>query len=250
MPEGPSLVILKEETQRFVGKKITKVAGNAKIDLQRMKGEKITDIKSWGKHLLICFNDFFLRIHLMMFGSYRIDEKKDSPPRLHLKFSKGQLNFYSCSVRMIEGRVEDIYDWELDTMSPLWNSARALKSVSKQKKELVCDVLLDQEIFAGVGNIIKNEALFICRTHPLNTIEKIPAAKLKELVRINREYCFDFYKWKKEFTLRKHWLIYRKQLCSNCGGKIKISYPGKRERRNFTCDNCQIIYKRNVRKKA
>ena len=76
MPEGPSIVILKEEVAAFKNKKVGTVTGNAKIDLERMAGQKVIDFKSWGKHFLICFDGFFLRIHLLMFGSYLINEKK------------------------------------------------------------------------------------------------------------------------------------------------------------------------------
>ena len=36
MPEGPSIVILKEEAARFTGRKVQEVTGNAKIDLERL----------------------------------------------------------------------------------------------------------------------------------------------------------------------------------------------------------------------
>lgn len=32
MPEGPSIILLKEEVQQFSGKKILAVSGNSKID--------------------------------------------------------------------------------------------------------------------------------------------------------------------------------------------------------------------------
>src|ERR1700751_858391 len=101
MPEGPSIVILKEELEPFVGKKIISVTGNAKIDIQRLLNKKITVIKSWGKHLLICFDDFYIRIHLLMFGSYRINERKETAARLSMKFKNGEVNFYNCSIKLI-----------------------------------------------------------------------------------------------------------------------------------------------------
>jgi endonuclease-8 len=58
MPEGPSIVILKESVCQFRGKKIFSVEGNSKLDIQRMSGEKILDFKSWGKHFIICFKKF------------------------------------------------------------------------------------------------------------------------------------------------------------------------------------------------
>jgi endonuclease-8 len=76
--EGPSLVILSEELNGFVGKTITDVTGNSKQDIERINGRKIEEIKSWGKHLLILFGDFTVRIHFLMFGSYRINEQKEN----------------------------------------------------------------------------------------------------------------------------------------------------------------------------
>ncbi|HET7118632.1 MAG TPA: hypothetical protein VFI29_19205 [Hanamia sp.] len=46
MPEGPTIIILKEEVQSFIGKKIIKVEGNSKLDIQRLSGKKILDFKS------------------------------------------------------------------------------------------------------------------------------------------------------------------------------------------------------------
>ncbi|MER3465444.1 MAG: endonuclease, partial [Chitinophagaceae bacterium] len=39
---------------------------------------------------------------------------------------------------------------------------------------MVNDALLDQEIFSGVGNIIKNEVLYRIEVHPLSTIGALP----------------------------------------------------------------------------
>ncbi len=243
MPEGPSILILKEDTQLFKGEKILEIAGNSKIDLKRLEGLEVLDFKSWGKHFLICFEDFFLRIHLLLFGSYRINEQRALAPRLSMKFINGELNFYSCSIKLIEGKPESIYDWELDIMSEEWNSMRAFESVKQHKNKMICDTLLDQTIFAGVGNIIKNEVLFITKINPESKVKAIPEKKLGELVSATRNYSFDFYKWKKEFVLKQHWLIYRKSICPRCNIPIKMVHIGETWRRSYFCLNCQILYK-------
>src|SRR5947207_746490 len=117
--EGPSIVILLEEAKEFIGKKIIGVSGNTKIEKERLLNQKITDLKSWGKHFIICFNGFFVRIHFLMFGSYRINEQKENP-RLALKFKKGEFNFYNCSVKIVEGDFYSQYDQEVDVMSDEW----------------------------------------------------------------------------------------------------------------------------------
>jgi Formamidopyrimidine-DNA glycosylase len=163
MPEGPSIVILREEVQTFTGQKILRAEGNStKIDKARLVGQRIVAFRSWGKHFLIELDGFALRIHFLLFGSYRVNERKDRPARLSLSFAKGELNFYSCSVRYIEGELDDIYDWRTDVMSDQWDAARARKKVRAAPETPVCDALLDQNVFAGVGNIIKNECCSGC----------------------------------------------------------------------------------------
>ena len=171
MPEGPSIVIVKELVQPFKEKKVIKVEGNSKLDIQRICGEKIIDFKSWGKHFLICFKDFSVRIHFMMFGSYRINERKDTTARMSLIFKKGELSFYTCSIKFIEEPLDEVYDWAADVMNDNWSGKAAKKKLKATPETLVCDALLDQNIFAGVGNIIKNEVLFRIRLHPETKVE-------------------------------------------------------------------------------
>src|SRR5687767_8183644 len=115
MPEGPSIFITKEAIRPLLkGKKITAVRGNSKIEMDKLIGKKISDIRSWGKHLLICFPSSTIRIHFLMFGSYNIDEhiKPDRSLRLALTAGDHTVFFYTCSIRILEGHVDDLYNWE------------------------------------------------------------------------------------------------------------------------------------------
>jgi len=243
MPEGPTLAILSEEAAGFRGKTVRQSTGNSKLDLGRMQGRRIVSIRSWGKHLLIEFRGFSLRVHLMMFGSYRINERKPAAaPRLSLRFDQGEINFYTCSLKYIEGPLDETYDWSGDVLSDRWNPAKARRKLKARPDTLVCDALLDQDIFAGVGNIIKNEVLFRIRLHPESRIGNLPPRKLGDLIRQARQYSFDFLAWKKAFVLKKHWLVHTKRTCPQCGGPLSKTYPGKTQRRSFFCPRCQILY--------
>ncbi len=245
MPEGPSIVILKEECRPFLKKKVLSAGGNARQDIQRIKGKTITGFKSWGKHFLICFDGFYIRIHLLLFGSYRINEQRTMSPRLALKFKNGELNFYNGSVKIIDGKPEETYDWEIDTMSETWNPDRAVKALQVMGNTMVCDVLLDQHVFAGSGNIIKNEVLFILRTHPETLVGALSRREKKKLVTTVREYCFDFYRWKKAFELRKHWQIYRARICPRCHIPVTVvKSMGKTKRKTYFCTSCQLLKKK------
>jgi endonuclease-8 len=242
--EGPSLVIIKEETKSFKRKRVIETAGLAKIDMDRLVGEKIKSIRTWGKHFLIEFTPITLRIHFLMFGSYRVNETKEGrKPSLHLKFDDGsELNFYTCSVKEIEGRLEDHYDWSADVMSRQWDPAKARRKLKKQPDLNVGDALLNQEIFAGVGNIIKNEVLFRIAVHPDNKVGQLPPRKLTSLVAEARNYSYDFFRWKKVFQLKKHWLIYTKKKCPRCKVPALKKYTGLMKRRTFYCEQCQQLY--------
>ncbi|MFC4929089.1 DNA-formamidopyrimidine glycosylase family protein [Massilia sp. GCM10023247] len=244
MPEGPSLFILKEETARYVGQEIVEAGGNTTaIDTGRLVGQTILSLRTWGKHFLIELPDMALRIHFLLFGTYRVNERRDKPPRLFLRLADGgEINFYACSVREIGRDLDAQYDWSADVMSEAWNPARARKKLRAQPDMLACDALLDQEIFSGVGNIIKNEVLFRIRVHPSSTVGALPARKLCALVAEARQYSFDFLEWKKQYVLKQHWLAHAKTTCPRCNIPFKKAHLGRSNRRSFFCERCQKRY--------
>ena len=241
MPEGPSLVILREEAAHFRRRTVRRVEGNSTLDIQRMQGRRVRSVRSWGKHFLLEFSSFSLRVHMLMFGTYRIDEPKpDKPQRLALHFDNGVLYFYSSSLKYVEGPLDESYDWRADVMSPDWDPKLARRKLKRQPDTLACDALLDQDVFAGVGNIIKNEVLFRIRVHPETRIGDLPPRKLGQLIAQAREYSFDFLEWKKQYVLRKHWLVHRRRECPGCGRRLELAHLGTRQRRTFWCGHCQL----------
>lgn len=244
MPEGPSLVILKEELQPHLGKKVLEVRGNAKVDLRPLLNRTINDISTWGKHLLLTIGKTTLRIHFLLFGKYSLDEdiRPEKSLRLYLRTKAGEIYFYTCAIRVLEEPIDDIYDWSADVMSDTWSAVRARKKLKEIPDEVVCDVLLDQNIFSGVGNIIKNEVLYRVKIHPLSTVGALPSAKINAMIREARNYSFDFLEWKKAYVLKKHWLAHTKKICKRCNLPIRKEYLGKTARRTFYCDNCQELF--------
>jgi endonuclease-8 len=107
---------------------------------------------------------------------------------------------------------------------------------------LACDALLDQNIFAGCGNIIKNEVLFRIRVHPESRLGKLPTKQLNALIKEARKYSFDFLQWKKQYVLKKHWLAHTKKTCARCKIPLIKKHLGKTNRRSFFCNKCQVIY--------
>ena len=242
MPEGPSLIIVKENIAPFIGSKIIAASGYAAINYSLLEQKKIIDIQTWGKHLFICLKDINIEIHLRMFGSYLINERKPKiNAKLSLQFAKDELNFYVVDVKLIKDI--SIYDKEVDVMSEEWNEAKAIKKLKEYPKVKICDSLLDQQIFSGVGNIIKNEVLWRVKLHPETIVENITPAQLKKLMKEVVVYPLEFLKYRKEGTLAKYWKAYNQKLCSRCKNKIVKSYLGKGKRASFFCEHCQILKK-------
>jgi endonuclease-8 len=243
MPEGPSILILKEKALQFKGDKVIAAScNNGMLNTEMLTDQTIVDFKSWGKHFLICLPAFTIRVHLMMFGTYRINEHTVKPPRLHLQFEDGELNFYSCNLKLIAEPLDDVYDWQADIMSEKWDTKKAVKKMKAIPSLLICDALMDQHIFSGVGNIIKNEVLFRSRVHPESPVAAMPPQKIREIITEAVMYSFEFLEQRKEGTLKRHWQAYHKKECPRDHAPFTSRVTGKSRRSTFYCELCQIKY--------
>jgi endonuclease-8 len=188
--------------------------------------------------------ELILRVHFLLFGTYRINERREEKnPRLSIETANGnELNLYACAIREIDRDTYQAYDFSADVMSPSWAPKKARKKLRAQPDLLACDALLDQDIFSGVGNIIKNEVLFRIRVHPLSTVGALPAPKLRALVDEARQYSFDFLEWKRQYVLKQHWLAHAKRICPRCNIPFHKANLGRTNRRSFWCERCQKRY--------
>jgi endonuclease-8 len=247
--EGPSLFLAKEQLRPFKKKTVLEASGNTKLDKAMFVGRDVKDIFSWGKHLVLQFDSFALRIHFMLFGTFEAnvdgewvtgDYRRARTPRLALRFENGIINTYNCSLKRIESRnAKREYDFSIDTMSPKWDAAAALKRMKAQPDSEISDVLLDQNVFAGVGNIIKNEVLSLTRIAPQRKVRDLSARERKALVETARAFSKQFYRWRKKFVLKKNLRAHRRSQCPHCGGKMTWRKTGLRERWAHWCPLCQ-----------
>jgi endonuclease-8 len=248
--EGPSLYLAADQLKPFKDKTVLAVSGNSKIEKERMLQKKVKNIFPWGKHLVIQFDEFALRTHFMLFGAFEAevnnttltgDYRRSYIPRLQLDFENGNIKLFNCSVKFLETtNAKAEYDFTIDIMSSKWDPDKAFHSIYAKPGAEIADILLDQTIFAGVGNIIKNEVLWRVRIHPHTKVKNIPPADLKDLIAETRKFSRLFYKWRKVFSLRKHLDIYQKSICPRCGAKVKREKTGKRNRISHFCTACQI----------
>lgn len=248
--EGPSLFLAAELLAPFIGEQIDEVGGNTKIGKERLLGKKILSIFSYGKYLFFQLDAFALRVHFLLFGSFEASvagekvtgdyPKKARMPRLHLTLKSGQIDLYSCSVKFIEhSNARQLCDFTTDIMSEAWDEKKALKKLKQCEDSEIADALLDQTIFAGVGNIIKNEVLLQAKILPTHKVKELSTAQLKQLILITRNFVFQFYQWRKNFELKKHYNIYRQGICKQCGNKVLRKKTGLRNRMGYVCLHCQ-----------
>lgn len=251
--EGPSLHLAAHQLQPFAGQRIQGVRGNTTIGKERLQGQVVSRIFAWGKHLVLQCDGFALRVHFLLFGSYEADVegvtvtgdyKRTSDPRLALTFANGELRMYTCSVRWLEAAdAYATYDHRLDVLARQWDPAHALRQMDAHPDAEIADVLLDQDIFAGVGNIIKNEVLSLERIHPATRVRDLRPEQRTELVRRARSFAQQFLRWRRKFVLLKHLTIHRRSACPHCGGPVKHERTGQRKRISHYCPVCQPLRK-------
>jgi endonuclease-8 len=247
--EGPSLYLAQEQLRPFKGEIVLAARGNTKLDKTMFPGRRVKDIFSWGKHLVFQFDSFALRIHFMLWGTFEAevdgrwvtgDYRRARVPRLAFRFENGSVNTYNCSLKLIESRnAKRDYDFTIDIMSRRWDAAAALKHVKAQPEAEIADVLLDQTVFAGVGNIIKNEVLSLTHIEPKRKVATLSTRELKRLIDETQAFSKQFYRWRKKFVLTKNLRVHRRALCPHCGGRLIREKTGQRQRWAYWCPMCQ-----------
>jgi endonuclease-8 len=249
--EGPSLVLAAQQLRPFKKKIVLEATGNTKLDKSVFVGKEVRDIFSWGKHLVFQFDSFALRIHFMLFGTFEAeidgvwvtgDYRRARVPRLAFRFENGVVNTYNCSLKLIESRnAKRDYDFSSDIMSRKWDPAAALKRVKKLPDAEIADVLLDQNIFAGVGNIIKNEVLSLQHIAPQTKVGELSAKQMKAVIAEARGFSQQFLRWRRKFVLKKNLKAHRRALCPHCAGRLTRAKTGARERWSYWCPVCQPL---------
>ncbi|XP_047573395.1 endonuclease 8-like 2 isoform X2 [Lutra lutra] len=142
----------------------------------------------------------WLQVSFGMFGSIWVNEfsraKKankrgdwrDPIPRLVLYFGGGGfLAFYNCQMSWSSSPVVRPAS---DILSEKFDRRQALEALSQEQP--VCYTLLDQRYFSGLGNIIKNEALYRAGIHPLSLGSLLSHQHLEALVDHVVEFSADW----------------------------------------------------------
>jgi endonuclease VIII len=189
MPEGDTLFRIATALRKAL-----QGARVVKFESARLRGaplgERIEEVSARGKNLLIRFEKGrTLRTHLMLHGAwhlYRAGEKWQRPAflaRVMLEADNGVVAVCFAAPVVEWLRPESLADLGPDATSDSFDRATARKRLRSLPPETAAgDALLDQQALAGVGNVIKCEALFLCRQDPFAPLATLSDDALARLV--------------------------------------------------------------------
>ena len=181
MPEGPEIlyfsVLLKKKLKNYKFKEIKSFTNKPIIIPTDWDGD-ILDVDCKGKLLWFYVsgknnNNFYMHIHYGITGWFRFD-KPESNIKFEFVFEKENLNkelnmymedkrrFSKINIYTQEQHEKIINKLGIDLFSNQFTQ-KNFKDIIKNKNTLIAALLLKQEIFCGIGNYIKNEALYMGR---------------------------------------------------------------------------------------
>ncbi len=241
MPEGPSILHLKNQLLPFKGKIVKQAGGYGTMPTAWIKGKKLLDILTWGKHLLLVFNNGTVRIHLGLFGEVIINNRKKVNRSFYLEFNKGEINGYVVRAQKLEKPLNKIYDWRTDILSDKFDK-KHIKSLLKLKADkTIDDILMDQNLFSGSGNKIRNEALYRAGIHPLSIVGKIPASKVSKLINEVVNYAKLFYNQLEKKGVNDFFQVYQQEYAAD-GTEVTMKILPKTKRKIFYSEHSQKLF--------
>jgi len=274
VPEGDTIFRAARTLHKALsGKTVTRfetvLALLARVDDQSpIAGRRIEEVRAAGKHLLFEFSgDLFLRTHMRMSGSwhiYRIGERWQRPRRdMRIVVETADFAAVGFSIpvaELIDRRALERHD-ELRRLGPdLLGSEideqEIIRRIRERNQKPIGELLLNQRVAAGIGNVYKNEVLFLCGVHPHTIAAQITDDQIRGLfataatlmranVRDGTPQAITTYTGLRRTTHRSDpssrlWVYSRGgEPCRKCGTPIEFSKDGDDARVTYWCPSCQ-----------
>jgi endonuclease-8 len=258
MPEGPQVRRVGKMIGAYAGRNLIKIVHPASrqpwaLDLP----QQILGAETKGKNIFVQLgNGQIIYNHMLMWGGWLPKITTEGRKRLNTAFyfdDGSELGYYGGGIlKLISPEdaaaiIAKIGPDILDAESVLL--AQLISEASKP----IGEVLLDQAIVAGVGNIYKSEAMFAAKIHPELPANRISEEKLGRLVAwLQRQMRADVIRGGITTTppnLAKQGIrrfVYRRrgQACLLCGAKVlRMEQGGSLKRSTYFCPVCQTIDK-------
>lgn len=236
-------------------------------DLSRLVGLRVEGVGAAGKHLLIAFVDepghrLTLRTHMRMTGSwhrYRQGEPWRLPERratVVLATEAAVAVCFDCpTVELLTdagvARSRSLRTLGPDLLSPAFETdaslaADAVRRLLSADRAPIGEALQDQTLMAGIGNVVRNEALFMERVNPWTPVDVLNEVRLDALIATTRRILERGAATGRRLTTddprpgHAHW-VYRRagRLCRRCGTLIRFDRQGPLARDTYWCPSCQ-----------
>ena len=261
MPEGDTIFRTATTLRRWLGGREitgarTTVAGVAAAALV---GDRVSEVEARGKHLLVRFDSRrVLHTHMRMTGSWHVYSAGE---RWHRPASQARLVleagdrlavcFNAPVVELLAPRMEQVHPSLTGLgpdvlVQPLDLAAVRTRAAGLPRETEIGDVLLDQRVVAGIGNIYRCETLFLGRVHPKRPLGSVEDATLDRLVldasRLMRANARPESSVGREFGLGAdgRWVYGRaRRPCRRCGTRIVSARTGSQARTAYWCPRCQ-----------
>ena len=255
MVEGPTAkaYALRIE-ENFKNSFIEKIETKSKkifIDLNSLIGKKIKRVETIGKNIILLINGFAIRLHLMMYGTihiYSLNEPLLKPERLiRLIIQTREKKLVVYNAPIVEIGKDDLVEKLLkelgrDPLREDWDREETLRRIKACKGRKIGEVLLDQKVIAGIGNILRNEILFRAKIHPERLVDELKDEEIRRILGVAEKLCKKFLEFKlKKKRIKPLLFVYNRhnKLCRVCCNPIKFYLQEPIKRKTFVCENCQ-----------
>ena len=253
MPEGDTIHRLASRLEAALGGREIELADapNPRSPIHRragrLRGRVLEGVEARGKHLLAHFSGgLVVHSHLGMNGRWRIRAEGGDPyASPWLVLGAGPVRAAQVGGKLLrlvsESRARNdpgLLQLGPDPLRPDFDPDEALARLCSDPRREVGDALLDQRIIAGVGNAIRNEALFRARVSPWRRIAATSGTELEALVATTRAVMAESLQ-----AGRRPRSIYRAdgRTCPRCGERISSRGQGDANRIVYWCPHCQPL---------
>ena len=176
MPEGHTLHRLARDlAAAFAGRRVrtSSPQGRFAAEAQALDGSEVLGAESGGKHVFVEFEgDRFVHVHLGLIGTFTITEGTAPPAvgavRLRIEDGASYADLrgaITCDLVGRERRDQVIAALGPDPLRADADPERAWDRVRRSDR-MLGDLLMDQKVLAGVGNVYRAEVLFRHRLDP------------------------------------------------------------------------------------
>jgi endonuclease VIII len=196
VPEGDTIHrIAASLAPRLVGKTLERVTTQGLA--RDIAGRTVTSVAAHGKHLVIELDSgAYVRAHLGMNGRFRAYDRAAGDARL-AKMSPGRVSLalvtedgvflwigaptIEISHRRAPRHGMAVASLGPDVLADELDARLAAARAAEHGARIIADVLLDQRVVAGIGNIWKCEALFAAGVDPRTRVDQLDPETLEQI---------------------------------------------------------------------